>query len=198
LPRTKTFFDDHHADVARKLLGCTLIWDGVGGVIVETEAYAAKDDPACHTSFRPSARAFFETHSPGTVYVYMNYGVHWLLNVLARDGIILIRALQPTLGIDLIRQRRRQPADTDLCSGPGKVGQAIALSGSDHGTSLLTETRHVLSRDDQFDAGKILTDVRVGLSTGLDRPWRFLLAGNAHVSIPHGKAIAKKRPARRV
>jgi DNA-3-methyladenine glycosylase len=97
----------------------------------------------------------------------------------------------------IIRQRRRKTVDTALCSGPGKVGQAIALTGADHGTALLTESRYVLDRDEQFEAGEILTDVRVGLSTGLDRPWRFLLAGNPHVSVSHGKAIAKQRPARR-
>ena len=187
------FFDRHHLDVARDLIGTYLHWDGVGGMVVETEAYAAVDDPACHISFRPSARAFFESQTPGVVYAYISYGIHWMLNVLTRDGIVLIRAIQPKAGIRRIQLRRRTENTTQLCSGPGKIGQALALGSSDHGSTVLTHRRFLLPREEQFEPSQIMTDVRVGLSVGLDRQWRFLLNGNPHVSVPHGKARAKAR-----
>jgi len=182
------FFARHHVDVARDLIGCMLVWDDVGGIIVETEAYAAVDDPACHTSFRPSARIFFEANVPGTAYVYMNYGVHWLLNILALDGIILFRAMEPALGIDVMQRRRGLQDPASLCSGPGKIGQSMALSAADHGSSLLSPSRHVRARAMDFDEAEVQADTRVGLSQALDRDWRFLLANHPCVSIPLGKA----------
>lgn len=187
------FFDRHHPDVARDMIGTHLHWDGVGGMVVETEAYAAVDDPACHIFFRPSARAFFEGQSPGVVYAYISYGIHWMLNVLTSDGIVLIRAIQPRVGIRRIQLRRRTRSATQLCSGPGKIGQALWLGSSDHGSSLLTRQRFLLPREVRFEPSEIVTDARVGLSVGLDRQWRFLLKGNPHVSVPQGKALAKSR-----
>lgn len=187
------FFDRHHLDVARDMIGTHLNWDGVGGMIVETEAYAAEDDPACHTFFRPSAREFFETHSSGTVYAYISYGIHWMLNVLTRDGIVLIRAIEPTTGVHKIERRRKTETWTQLCSGPGKIGQAFLLQHRDHGSSLLTSRRFLNSRMAGFEESQIVTDARVGLSVGLDREWRFLMQGDPHVSVPHGKALCKAR-----
>lgn len=195
-PLLKSFFDQPHLDVARLLVGCELTWDGVGGTIVETEAYAADGDPACHTFRRPAAREFLQRHDPGTVYVFLNYGIHWLLNVLARDGIILFRALAPTRGIPLMQRRRGRERSSELCSGPGRLGQAIALSGEDHGTSLVSAERHIRGRAAGFAESQIVTDVRVGLSCGLRQPWRFLLAGNPHLSIAAGRAAATRRPTR--
>ncbi len=189
----KSFFDRHHADVAREIVGCELIWDGVGGRVVETEAYAAEGDPACHTFRRQTARRFFQQHPPGTVYACLNYGIHWLLNVLARDGIILFRSLEPTRGIGLMQQRRGRERSTELCSGPGRLGQALALSGDDHGSTLLSADRHLLARRAGLEDTQIATDVRVGLSCGLEQPWRFLLPGNPHLSIPEGRAAATHR-----
>ena len=166
----RAFFDRHHLDVARDLLGCELVWDGVGGMIVETESYAAENDDACHTSFRPSARTFFESKSPGTVYAYINYGVHWLLNVLTRDGIVLFRALEPTRGIEFIRQRRGTEKPTALCSGPGKLGKAINLGPADHGTSLLSPDRFIIRRSSMFDETMIVSDLRT-----TDSPMEFIL-----------------------
>ncbi len=187
------FFDRHHVTVAQDMIGTSLHWDGVAGIIVETEAYAAVDDPACHVSFRPSAREFFNQQSPGTVYAYISYGIHWMLNVLTRDGIVLIRAIEPAGGLQSIQSRRRTESFTALCSGPGKLGQALALQREDHGSSLLTRRRHLRPRPEDFDASTIAADVRVGLSVALDREWRFLLPGSKHVSVPHGKAITKSR-----
>ena len=187
------FFDRHHVDVATDMIGTHLHWDGVGGMIVETEAYAAADDPACHTFFRPSARAFFESQSPGIVYVYISYGIHWMLNVLTCNGIVLIRAIQPITDIRRIQIRRKIKNTTQLCSGPGKIGQALSLGSGDHGSSLLTDRRFLLSRTSDFTDSEIGTDVRVGLSVGLDRQWRFLLKGSPYVSVPQGKALMKSR-----
>lgn len=192
----RAFFERHHLDVARDLLGCQLVWHAVRGTIVETEAYAATDDPACHTSSRPAARAFFERHPPGTVYAYINYGLHWLLNVLTADGIVLFRALEPVQGIEIMQQRRGQQSLTSLCSGPGKLGQALGLSALDHGTSLLSPERHVLSRAPLDTELPIVADVRVGISQGLDRPWRFLIPHNPHVSVAAGRALARSRTRR--
>lgn len=237
----RAFFDRHHLDVAEDLLYCHLRWDGVSGRIVETEAYALEGDPACHTATRPSTREFVRRHPPGTVYAYINYGMYWLLNVLAGDGIILIRAMEPLMGIETMQQRRKKNRLSDLCSGPGKLGQAINLGATDHGTSLMTRERHLVLCEESVDVchwprqylpGKsigitsdtqelpvvlqhsmtddapgcntvlprdadtccrIVRDVRVGISSGLDRDWRFLIADNPHVSVPAGKALSKRR-----
>ncbi len=169
--------------MARDLLGCTLVWDGVGGKIVETEGYAVEGDPASHLFFRKSAREFFAANRPGTVYAYINYGIHWLLNVLAADGIVLIRALEPTAGLDLLRQRRNRERATDLCSGPGKLGAAIGLGRADHGCALdgSHPRRHILGG---ARPETVITDVRIGITKAAHLRWRFLVAGNPHVSVP--------------
>ena len=182
------FFDRHHLEVARDLLGCTLHWDGCAGTIVETEGYGAKGDEACHVFFRKTAREFFESHPPGTVYAYINYGIYWLLNVLADDGIVLIRALQPTVGVEQMRARRGpEKREVDLCSGPGKLGMAIGLGAPDHGTSIVgLDERGVQPRSGGEDP-EILSDVRVGITKAAELPWRFLVADNPHVSVAAGK-----------
>ena len=117
---------------ARDLIGCELIWNSCAGIIVETEAYNAIGDEACHCFVRPSARAFVERNYAGAAYVYFNYGVHWMLNVLVKgreNGFVLIRALEPTRGIALMRRRRHIHDVHRLCSGPGKLTQALAITG---------------------------------------------------------------------
>ena len=115
--------------VARELVGCTLEWDGCAGRIVEVEAYAAVGDPACHTMTRPSAREFVARHPAGTAYVYLNYGMYWLLNVLVKDGgedgLILFRALEPTDGLAVMRERRGQGAAGGLVFRSGEIGRAL-------------------------------------------------------------------------
>ena len=188
------FFDRHHLDVARDLLGCTLHWDGCAGRIVETEGYGAEGDEACHVFFRKTAREFFEANGPGTVYAYINYGIYWLLNVLAEDGIVLIRALEPTAGLAKMRSRRgEEKRDTDLCSGPGKLGMAIALGAKDHGTQLVGTSKRGV-RPSLDCEPEIVADVRVGITKAADLPWRFLVADNPHVSVAAGKVpkVSKK------
>src|SRR5215208_7603290 len=118
-----TFFQRDPLTCARALIGTELIWRECSGIIVEVEAYAAIDDEAAHTFTRPSARSFIERNKAGAAYVYFNYGVHWMLNVLVKgeaDGFVLIRALEPCRGVDLMKRRRRVKNLRQLCSGPGK------------------------------------------------------------------------------
>src|SRR5205085_11993346 len=131
-----SFFKRDPLACARGLIGTELIWGECSGVIVEVEAYAAIDDEAAHTFTRPSARRFIERNKAGAAYVYFNYGVHWMLNVLikggAADGFVLIRALEPLAGIALMRKRRAVADLIKLCSGPGKLTQALDITGKDH------------------------------------------------------------------
>lgn len=172
------FFERPFLTVARELIGSTLLWNGCGGRIVEVEGYAMEGDAACHTATRPSIRLFCQKSPPGTAYVYLNYGIHWMLNVLAQDGVLLIRAVQPEHGIPLMRERRGQQELKALCSGPGKLGKALGISGGDHGTDL---------RKGFFLPGKpaeVLTDRRIGITKAVDLPWRFLEAGSPWISVP--------------
>lgn len=196
---TADFFQRPFLVVARDLVGCTLVWDGCGGEIVELEAYAVEGDPACHTMVRPSAREFVRRHAAGTSYVYLNYGMYWLLNVLvkggAEDGILLIRALRPTLGMERMRERRGRQELRELCSGPGRLGQALGLGPQHHGLPLTGPEaggRGFLPREREVEAA---TDIRVGISRAADRPWRFLIAGDPNVSVPLGRVRPVVRPA---
>src|ERR1700738_1037961 len=133
----RSFFETDPLSCAQSLVGCELIWGGTAGRIVETEADAEHGDQASHTFLRRGAREFVETHLPGTLYVYLNYGVHWLLNFLVKggkaNGFVLIRALEATGGGNLMMQRRGVAEDRSLCSGPGKLTQALAIDTGFHG-----------------------------------------------------------------
>src|SRR5438477_11930975 len=125
-----SFFKRDPLTCARELIGTELIWGECSGIVVEVEAYAAIDDEAAHTFTRPSARSFIERNKAGAAYVYFNYGVHWMLNVLVKGtekGFVLIRALEPTRGIPLMQRRRGMLDERQLCSGPGKLTQALAI-----------------------------------------------------------------------
>lgn len=193
------FFRRDPLTCARELIGCELVWNDCAGIIVETEAYTAVGDEACHTFFRPSARAFVEQHNAGAAYVYFNYGMYWLLNVLIKggtaDGFVLLRALEPTRGLDLMRERRKgsrksPPAHARwLCSGPGKMAQALDADGRDHGRDLCTG--HGVGFRPRLHAWEVVSDVRVGITKAADFPWRFLAANNPFVSL---KATAAASP----
>ena len=183
-----SFFRRDPVECAREIVGSTLVWHGCSGRIVETEAYAADGDPACHTYFRPSARRFIEGHQAGTAYVYLNYGVHWLFNILVKGpggaGFVLIRALEPIGGIDRMRARRGRTELHDLCSGPGKLTRALGIDGADHGGVFLGRSGTGLFRG---SAGLPVAGPRVGIARGRDLPWRFLEDGNIHVSRRSGR-----------
>ena len=191
LPRS--FFSRDVLTVARELVGVELVWEGCSGIIVETEAYSVNDDPAAHTAYRPSAREFVRTMPPGAAYVYFNYGMYWLFNLLVkggeRDGLILIRALEPASGIELMKHRRQREKVADLCSGPGKLALALGIDGSHHGTRMAGAGRRARCglRLPATPSHTVVTDVRVGISKAADHPWRFLAKDNPHVSVAHGK-----------
>ncbi len=185
----RSFFERDPLACARGLIGRELIWDGSGGIVVETEAYSVNYDEACHTFLRPSARQFVASYPAGTAYVYLNYGMYWLLNVLIKggseDGFVLVRAIEPTSGFNSMRARRGVgKPDTSLCSGPGKLAQALGITGADHGLDLCGGT------DRGFRTGlsnaSVISDVRVGISKAAHLPWRFLLSESRHVSVHPG------------
>ena len=187
----REFFQRDPVTCARELIGCELVWNECAGIIVETEAYAALNDEACHTFARPSARAFVEKHRAGDAYVYFNYGMHWLLNVLvkggAEDGFVLLRALEPTRGLDEMQCRRsvkRKSASskaTALCSGPGKLAMALAVDGRDHGRDLCS-TDEIGFREPPQTI-EVAIDVRIGISKAAHLPWRFLAHGSEFLSV---------------
>ena len=188
------FFSRDVLEVARDLFGVELVWHGCSGIIVETEAYAVEHDPACHTAHRPSAREFVKHKPPGAAYVYFNYGMYWLFNLHAkggpRDGLILIRALEPATGIELMQFRRKKEKPSELCSGPGKLALALDIHGEHHGTPMAGRGKPAgvgLRMTDRFSSSDVVSDIRVGISQAADFPWRFLAKGSPHVSVPFGK-----------
>ena len=207
LPRS--FFEREVVTAARELVGCELFWGPCRGVIVETEAYSAVGDEASHVFFRPGARRFIGAHPPGTAYVYLNYGVHWMLNVLVHgdphravapaNGMILIRAVEPTHGLALVEERRGMPALKGACNGPGKLTRAFAITGEHHGIDLCGGAAGAPGfgpRPAKREGCAVECDRRVGITRSVELPWRFLLAGSPHVSIPLGKVRVPVRRAR--
>lgn len=187
-----SFFERDVLTVAQDLVGVELVWQGCSGIIVETEAYAAEGDRACHTASRPSTREFVKSKPAGTAYVYFNYGMYWLFNLLVkggeRDGLILIRALDPRLGIVEMQQRRRKEKLHELCSGPGKLALALGIGGVHHGTPMTGRGRPPgCGLRPRTGPVEVLADVRVGISQAADFPWRFLARDNPHVSVKHGR-----------
>lgn len=172
------FFQRDPVTCARELLGAELRWNGCSGIVVETEAYAEHGDEACHTFSRKGARQFVEEHEAGAAYVYLNYGMYWLSNVLIKseqgNGFVLIRALRPTLGLDEMSLRRKRERPEDLCSGPGKLSMALAICGAQHGSSFVESKSRAFYRT-QSERGAVIADTRVGISKAVDRKWRFYL-----------------------
>jgi DNA-3-methyladenine glycosylase len=165
---------------ARALIGWTLLVDGVGGPVVEAEAYAP-DDPASHAFRGPTVRNAAMFGPPGTLYVYRSYGIHWCMNVVCRPrgvgAAVLVRALEPEHGVERMRARRgREP----LATGPGNVGQALAASPALNGEPavLLPPGRE----------RRVASSVRIGLTKGVDRPWRFYDPESSFVSRPISSA----------
>ena len=173
---------------ARELIGMEFRWEGCSGIVVETEAYSEIGDEACHTFFRPGARRFVETHEAGAAYVYFNYGMYWLTNVLTKDaatgerGFVLLRALRPVSGLEQMRGRRGRERDLDLCSGPGKLSMALGITGEHHGQDLVSGGRGFVNPSE--GSTEVVEDVRVGISRAKDLPWRYLARGSRWVSRP--------------
>jgi DNA-3-methyladenine glycosylase len=175
----KAYFSRDVTEVARDLLGATLLVDGVGGIIVETEAYHP-GDPASH-SFRgetPRNRTMFA--GPGLVYVYRSYGIHWCINfVCAGAAAILIRAIEPTEGIERMVERRGLSDPRALCSGPGKLCQALAVDRRHDGLRLADPPFTFRPAGVQVP---VVIGPRIGISRAVERPWRFGLAGSGYLS----------------
>jgi DNA-3-methyladenine glycosylase len=170
-------------EVARDLIGCELLVEGVGGRIVECEAYA-RDDPASHAFGGPTRRNASMFGPAGRLYVYRSYGIHWLLNIVcgAREGAgeaVLIRALEPTAGFESMRARRGREALVELCRGPGRLGQALGV-----GPGLDGEPIGAGRVELRFGApsGSVSHSPRIGISRARDLPWRFALEGSPYVS----------------
>lgn len=181
------FFARSVHDVARDLVGCALLYDGVGGVIVETESYH-RDDPACHAYGGPTPRSEILWGEPGTAYVYFSYGIHSLLNAVAepegKAAAVLIRAIEPRWGIDEMRRRRGREAIAELCSGPGKLTEALGIGLADNTRSLLEPPFEVRAAAEDEPPPEIVTAPRVGITKAAERPWRFCAAGSRFVSRP--------------
>jgi DNA-3-methyladenine glycosylase len=177
-------FDQPSVTVARALIGTTLLIGGIGGLIVETEAYDVTE-PASHTfrGERPHNAALFGPS--GRAYVYRSYGIHWCLNFVcceAGHGAgVLIRAIEPTAGLEEIRRRRGLDDIKLLCSGPGRLGQALDVSKSFDGKRLDRPPFELLPAKPHID---VVAGVRIGITKAMDLPWRFGLQGSAFLSRP--------------
>ena len=189
-------FDADAPDVARRLIGVTVLVDGVGGRIVETEAYD-RTDPASHTFTGPTPRNAVMFGPSGRAYVYRSYGIHWCLNFVCREeghgAGVLIRAIEPTAGLARMRERRGLEDERLLCSGPGRVGQALGIDGSFGGHRLDRAPFRLLPAEAELLEGDLLTGPRIGISKAMDVPWRFGLKGSRHLSKPFPGAFRARR-----
>jgi DNA-3-methyladenine glycosylase len=180
------FFDRSVHAVARELIGCRLFFAGCGGTIVETESYE-RDDPACHAYVGLTARTEVLFGPPGRAYVYLSYGIHSLLNFVAeaegKAAAVLIRALEPTAGLDRMRARRGERSDRELCSGPGKLTEALGIGLEQNRADLGRDPFLLLPREPD-SASEVLTGPRIGITKAVERPWRFCAPGSPYVSKP--------------
>ena len=158
------------------------------GMIVETEAYIGEDDPACHAAPGPTPRNAPLYGPPGLAYVYLNYGIHYLVNAVTEaeghPAAVLIRALEPIDGIRLMTKRRapdgRHIDTADLCRGPGNLTRALGITLTDNLLDLSSSRLYV--EEGRMKVGEIASGPRIGITVGVDRPWRVWVAGNASVS----------------
>jgi DNA-3-methyladenine glycosylase len=177
-------FSASSVEVARSVIGAILLVDGVGGRIVETEAYD-RDDPASHTYPGPTARNEVMFGPPGRAYVYRSYGIHWCLNFVCRPvshgAGVLIRALEPLTGLDVMRARRGLEDPRLLCSGPGRVCQSLGVTSAHNGLSLDKPPFQLLEPTGPVT---VMAGPRIGVSKAKDIPWRFGLANSPFLSRP--------------
>ena len=180
------FFEASTIAVARSLLGAFVSVGGSRGRIVETEAYLGRTDPASHASRGPTPRCAGMFGEVGRLYVYRSYGIHSCLNFVAHPqseaGAVLIRALEPVAGLESMRERRGRQREAELCSGPGKLCQALGIDGSFDGEDLFGGSRLQLELSAPFPPGEIARGPRVGISKAKEKPYRFWVRGCEHVS----------------
>jgi DNA-3-methyladenine glycosylase len=180
----REFFARSVREVAPDLIGATLLVDGVGGTIVEVEAYD-HEDPAAHGYRGRTARNASMFGPPGHAYVYRSYGIHWCLNLVCEEegaaSAVLLRALEPTRGLDVMRARRGLDDERLLCAGPGRLCQALDVSREHDGLALDEPPFRLEARDADVE---IAAAPRVGITRAADRPWRYVVAGSPYLSRP--------------
>jgi DNA-3-methyladenine glycosylase len=187
------FFARSVHEVAPDLIGCELRVGETAGVIVETEAYDATD-PACHAFGGPTPRNEVLFGPPGIAYVYLSYGIHSLLNAVAEPegdaAAVLIRALEPTDGIELMRERRGRDELAELCSGPGKLTEALGVGLELNGVDLGAEPVRLSARAGEWREVGVVAGPRIGITKAVDHPWRHCAVGNRYVSRPRPRTDA--------
>jgi len=180
----RSFFDRSVHKVAPDLIGATLLFNGVGGVIVEVEAYH-HTEPAAHSYNGPTPRNLVMFGPPGFTYVYRSYGIHWCVNfVCEKEGsasAVLIRALQPTHGLAAMRRRRELKDERSLCSGPGKLCEALGITIKHSELPLDQPPFALYGRSGEVD---VIAGIRIGITKAVDLPWRYGLKGSKFVSKP--------------
>ncbi|MGA8747148.1 MAG: DNA-3-methyladenine glycosylase [Solirubrobacterales bacterium] len=180
------FFSRSVHDVAHELIGCRLYHRDCGGIIVETESYE-RDDPACHAYAGLTARTEVLFGPPCRAYVYLSYGIHSLFNAVAEPegeaAAVLVRALEPTHGLEQMRARRGDRPEQELCAGPGKLTEALGIGLEANGADLGKDPFFLLAPEPGW-VGEVVSGPRIGISKAVDRPWRFCLAGSRFVSRP--------------
>ena len=186
----RSFFDRSVHKVAPDLIGATLLVNGAGGIIVEVEAYH-HTDPAAHSFAGRTERNAVMFGPPGFAYVYRSYGIHWCLNfVCEEDGsasAVLIRALAPTQGIAAMKRRRGVADERLLCSGPGKLSQALAVSRKHDGLALDRAPFELFARTGEVE---IAAGMRIGITKAAEKPWRYGLKGSRFLSKPFKNVVA--------
>jgi DNA-3-methyladenine glycosylase len=187
------FYDRPVLEVARDLVGCTLSHAGASGVIVETEAYH-ESEPACHAHVGLTPRTHVLFGRPGTAYVYRSYGIHALVNAVCEPAgvgaAVLIRALEPLCGVDLMRARRGVSAAEALCSGPGKLTRALGIELTENGTDLVAGPIAVGPPPAGWEDVPLTVGPRVGITKAPELPWRFCALGSRSVSRPWPADVA--------
>ena len=198
-PGERAFYDRSVHDVAHDLVGCIVRHGETAGRIVETESYH-QEEPACHAFAGLTPRTEVLFGAPGLAYVYRSYGIHALLNAVSEEegvgAAALIRALEPIDGLDLMRERRRHDHVEDLCSGPGKLTQALGVSLDLNGTPLTGGGPIEILPPSAGDRPvRLVRGVRIGITKAVDLPWRFCDASSRCVSRPRPAAMRKPRRA---
>ena len=187
---TKGFFRRSVHEVAPDLIGASLFVNGVGGRLVEVEAYH-QTDPAAHSFHGPTERNAVMFGPPGYAYVYRSYGIHWCLNFVCEPkgtaSAVLIRALEPTEGLAAMRRRRGVTEDRLLCSGPGRLCQALGINDKHYGLALDAPPFELFARQDDV---KVVAGPRIGLTKAVDLPWRYGEKGSPFLSKPFGTAAS--------
>ena len=186
-PLAADFYARPVVEVARDLVGCVVAHDGAAGTIVEAEAYH-HSEPACHAFVGLTPRTETLFGPPGRAYVYRSYGIHAMLNAVSEPegtgAAVLIRALEPLEGLEAMRSRRRLERTEDLCSGPGKLCQALGIGLDLNGTDLAAGPIRLLGPPEGAPRPAIVAGPRIGITKAADLPWRFSAAGSRFVSRP--------------